>query len=283
MLDVIFKIRGVKMAIKLIAVDLDGTLLSSNNTILAETQRTLRVAVQNGIKVVLATGRPLSGVLNFAKQLGLEGDDQYAIVFNGAVIQTISGHVLMSQELNYQDFNNMLRFQRLSHVNVHFETTKYFVTTDRDLSVQMQINAALTDNIMKVRDRKEIPQDFTFNKVGFTSTEGADQVEKLWNSLPDWAFQIYDIVRSFDSIIELNALGASKGNALMDLASRLKIAQKDVMIFGDQGNDISMFSNPEFMKVAMGNAIGEIKDKADYVTDDNDHNGIAKALKKFVL
>mgnify|MGYP001850646503 FL=1 len=283
MLDVIFKIRGVKMAIKLIAVDLDGTLLSSNNTILPETQRMLRVAVQNGIKVVLATGRPLSGVLNFAKQLGIEGDDQYAIVFNGAVIQTISGRVLMSQELNYQDFNNMLRFQRLSHVNVHFETTKYFITTDRDLSVQMQINAALTDNIMKVRDRKEIPKDFTFNKVGFTSTEGADQVEKLWNSFPDWAFQTYDIVRSFDSIIELNALGASKGNALMDLASRLKIAQKDVMIFGDQGNDLSMFSNPDFMKVAMGNAISEIKDKADYVTDDNDHNGIAKALKKFVL
>ncbi len=271
------------MAIKLIAVDLDGTLLSSNNTILPETQRMLRVAVQNGIKVVLATGRPLSGVLNFAKQLGIEGDDQYAIVFNGAVIQTISGRVLMSQELNYQDFNNMLRFQRLSHVNVHFETTKYFITTDRDLSVQMQINAALTDNIMKVRDRKEIPKDFTFNKVGFTSTEGADQVEKLWNSSPDWAFQTYDIVRSFDSIIELNALGASKGNALMDLASRLKIAQKDVMIFGDQGNDLSMFSNPNFMKVAMGNAISEIKDKADYVTDDNDHNGIAKALKKFVL
>lgn len=69
------------MAIKLIAVDLDGTLLSSNNTILPETQRMLRVAVQNGIKVVLATGRPLSGVLNFAKQLGIEGDDQYAIVF----------------------------------------------------------------------------------------------------------------------------------------------------------------------------------------------------------
>ena len=153
------------MAIKLIAVDLDGTLLSSNNTILPETQRMLRVAVQNGIKVVLATGRPLSGVLNFAKQLGLEGDDQYAIVFNGAVIQTISGRVLMSQELNYQDFNNMLRFQRLSHVNVHFETTKYFITTDRDLSVQMQINAALTDNIMKVRDRKEIPKDFTLTKL----------------------------------------------------------------------------------------------------------------------
>ena len=96
------------MAIKLIAVDLDGTLLSSSNTILPETQRMLRVASENGIKVVLATGRPLSGVLSFAKQLGLSGDDQYAIVFNGAVIQTIAGKVLMSQELNYQDFNNII-------------------------------------------------------------------------------------------------------------------------------------------------------------------------------
>src|SRR5699024_51086 len=136
---------------------------------------------------------------------------------------------------------------------------------------------------MKVRERKEIPQDFTLNQVGCTAWEGSDQVEKLWNNLPSWAFATYDIVRSFDSIIELNALGASKGNALIDLASRLKIDQKEVMIFGDQGNDISMFSNPNFMKIAMGNAIGAIKDKADYVTDDNDHNGIAKALKKFVL
>lgn len=273
----------LKMAIKLIAVDLDDTLLSSSSTILPETQRMLRIATENGIKVVLASGRPLSGVLSYAQQLGLDKDDQYAIVFNGAVVQTIGGRVLMSQELNYQDFNNMLRFQRLSHVNVHFETTKCFVTCDHDLSIQMQINAASTNNIIKVRDRKDIPQDFTFNKVGFTSIEGSDQVEKLWNSLPSWAFDSYDIVRSWDSIIELNALGASKGNALMNLASRLKIAQKDVMVFGDQGNDISMFSNPEFKKIAMGNAISKIKEKSDYVTDDNDHNGIAKALKKFVL
>lgn len=271
------------MAIKIIAVDLDGTLLSSGNVILPETARVLRVAAENGIKIVLATGRPLSGTLPFTRQLGLSGDDQYAIVFNGAVVQSLAGRVLMSQELNYQDFNNMLRFQRLSHVDVHFETTKYFLTCDHDLSVQMQINAALTNNIIKVRDRKDIPQDFTFNKVGFTSVEGDDQVDKLWNNFPSWAFDSYDIVRSFDSIIELNGLGASKGNALMDLASRLKVNQKDVMVFGDQGNDLSMFENPNFKKIAMGNAISDIKERADYVTDDNDHNGIAKAIKKFVL
>ncbi|WP_333635719.1 Cof-type HAD-IIB family hydrolase [Lactobacillus acetotolerans] len=271
------------MAVKLIAVDLDGTLLSSSNTILPETERTLKEASKQGIKVVLATGRPLSGVMSYNKQLGLSGAEQYDIVFNGAVIQNLAGRVLMNQEMNYRDFNAMLRLQRLSHVDVHFETTKCFWTCDRDLSVQMQINAATTNNVMKVRRREEIPQNFTFNKVSFTSTQGDDQINKLWNTIPDWAFDKYDIVRSFSNTIELNAKGASKGNALTELADRLKIDQGKVMVFGDQGNDISMFENPNFKKVAMGNAIEIIKNNADYVTDDNDHNGIAKAVKKFVL
>lgn len=101
--------------------------------------------------------------------------------------------------------------------------------------------------------------------------------------MPYWAFDKYDIVKSLDTCIELNTKGASKGNALMELADRLKIEQTQVMVFGDQGNDISMFENPNFKKMAMGNAISNIKEKADYITDDNNHNGIAKALKKFVL
>lgn len=273
------------MAIKLIAIDLDGTLLTSTNQISSETLRTIRVAHSQGIKIVLASGRPLSGVIQYEEQLGLNGNEnEYAIVFNGAVIQNLAGKVLMSQEMDYRDFNIMLRLQRLSHVNLHFETTKNFWTLDHNISVQMQVNAATTNNCIYVRDRDEIPKDFTFNKVGFTTDkEDSDQIAKLWNSIPDWAFQSYDIVRSLDNVIELNAVGASKGNALMNLADRLKLRQNEVMVFGDQGNDMSMFENPEFKKIAMGNAIEDIKEKADYVTDDNNHNGIAKALKKFII
>src|SRR5699024_12324596 len=90
----------------------------------------------------------------------------------------------------------------------------------------MQINAALTDNEIRVRERKEIPKDFTFNKVGFTSAKDSDQIEKLWNSIPYWAFESYDIVRRLDNCIELNGIGASKGNALMDLSQRLKIRDR---------------------------------------------------------
>lgn len=271
------------MAIKMIAVDLDGTLLNSGKRISSETLRTLQAAHGQGIKIVLASGRPLSGVLPFDEEIGLKGEDEYAVVFNGAVVQDLAGNVMMSQKLDYRDFETLLRFQRLSHVNLHFETTECFYTLDRDLCVQLLISAAMTDNELKVRERRDIPKDFIFNKAVFTCDQNSDQIGKLWASLPDWAFQSYDIVRSLDNCIELNAIGASKGNALMELADRLKISQSNVMVFGDQGNDISMFDNPEFKKIAMGNAIEDIKQRADYVTDDNDHNGIAKALKKFVL
>lgn len=271
------------MAIKLIAIDLDGTLLTSGNQISPETLRTLGQVKNQGIKIVLASGRPLSGVMPYERELNLRGHEQYSIVFNGAVIQDLDGKILMSQEMDYRDFNVMLRLQRLSHVNLHFETTECFWTLDHNLCVQMQINAALTDNELKVRDRKDIPKDFSFNKVGFTCDKNSDQINKLWNSIPYWAFQAYDIVRSLDNCIELNAIGASKGNAVMNLAERLKIRQDEVMVFGDQGNDLSMFQNPDFKKIAMGNAIEKIKKLSDFVTDDNDHNGIAKALKKFII
>ncbi len=271
------------LSIKLIAVDLDGTLLSSNNSILPETQKTLKQAIDSGIQVVLATGRPLSGVMQFNQELGLAGDKQYNIVFNGAVIQNLAGKVLMNQEMNYHDFTNMRRLQRLAHVNLHFETPECFWTCDRELGVNLSVNAAMTKNIIKVRKAEEIPQDFTFNKVGFSETDDVEEVEKLWNNIPEWAFAKYDVVRSFSSNIEINIKDASKGNALINLADRLKIAPSQVMVFGDQGNDISMFLNPSFKKVAMGNAIEMIKDNADYITEDNDHDGIAKALKKFVL
>lgn len=270
------------MAIKILALDLDGTLLTTTNTILSETEKTIKQASSQGIKIVLASGRPLSGIIKYAKQLGLT-DDQYAVVFNGAVVQRLSGEIVINKQLNYQDFHNLHHFQTFSHVNLHFENTKNFVTLDRNLSVTMQKNAALTDNRMQVKDRKDIDKNFTFNKAGYTVDTDIEQMEIFWNRLPDWAFTSYNIVRSWNNIVEVGAIDASKGEALIELASRLGFEQNEVMIFGDQGNDISMFDNPNFKKVAMGNAIDSIKERADYVTDDNNHNGIAKALKKFVL
>ena len=270
-----------KMTIKMLAVDLDGTLLTSHNTIAAETQRMLTLTRKQGLKVVLASGRPLSGILPYAAQLGLEGDQQFATVFNGGVAQSYSGKVLFSHEQNLHDVETMKHLQRLAHVNMHFETTEAFYTFDRIINVQMGINASTTNNEIHVCDLKDLKKDFTYIKCEFTGS--VDEIARFRNRLPDWVFDQYNVVRSAETIVEFNNPAASKGLALAELASRLGFEEDEVMIFGDEGNDISMFSNPNFKKIAMGNAIDEIKNLADYVTDDNNHNGIAKALKKFVL
>ena len=84
-------------------------------------------------------------------------------------------------------------------------------------------------------------------------------------------------------ILEINKHEASKGKGIHQLAQKLGIKDSEVMIFGDQGNDMSMFHNTDFKKIAMGNAIDEIKDKADFVTKTNDEAGIAYAIDKFIF
>ena len=82
---------------------------------------------------------------------------------------------------------------------------------------------------------------------------------------------------------KINKKAASKSNGIHELAQKLGIKDDEVMIFGDQGNDMSMFENFDFKKIAMGNAIEAIKEKADFVTKTNDEAGIAYAINKFVF
>ena len=88
---------------------------------------------------------------------------------------------------------------------------------------------------------------------------------------------------SDETLIEINSKKASKGNALRELAKKLNIKEDEVMIFGDQKNDISMFDIAGFYKVAMGNAVSEIKERANYVTKTNNEDGIAYALRRLVF
>lgn len=270
------------MAIKMLALDLDGTLLTSQRVIDPETAKYLAQVGKTGVKIVLTSGRPLSGVMPFEDELELAGRGNYAIVFNGAVIQALDGHVMMSQNLDYHDFQAMKRLARLADVNTTFETTQGFYTYDRHLGVQQMLDAVFTHNTLDVLEKEAFPQDFTFNKVAFTCPHESEEIAKMWQALPEWVFDRYNVVRSFHHVIEIGPQGTSKGLAVSILAANLGLSENEVAVFGDQGNDLSMFENPNFYKVAMGNAIEAIKAQADYVTTDHDDHGVLKAVRKLV-
>ena len=115
------------MDIKLIAIDIDGTLLNEKNELAQATIDAIKAAAAKGIKVVLCSGRPLSGIRPYLKPLGTEGDEQYAIAFNGSVTETVSGKLISKMGINYEDFLQIEMMSREMGVYFQIETLKEII------------------------------------------------------------------------------------------------------------------------------------------------------------
>lgn len=269
------------MAIKLIAVDLDGTLLTSDHKISKETKEALQKAAKMGISIVPCSGRPFPGVKESLEELELEGDNQYAITFNGALVFNLEGEEIVKDVLNFSDFTYFLQLAKKYQMPFHVELDDHFVTLNRVINIYLSQESWLTKMPIQVKDFDEVSEDFTFVKGMYT---GSHQRIREFLEQIEWEdFKNYNASTSDPTLFELNSKTASKGNALKQLGKKLGLKEDEIMIFGDQSNDLSMFSVPGFKKVAMGNAIEKIKEKADFVTRTNDHDGIAYALEELVF
>ena len=266
------------MAIKLIAVDLDGTLLNSDHKISEETKKALQKAARMGISVVPCSGRPFPGVKQYLEELDLQGDKQFAITFNGALVFNLNGEEIVKDTLSFTDFTYFLEMAKKYKMPFHVELDDHFVTLDRKINIYLSHESWMTQMPIEVKDFDEIPADFTFVKGMFTGSH--KEMEDFLKRVDLADFKSYNASTSDPTLFELNSKTASKGNALKQLGKKLGLREDEIMIFGDQSNDLSMFSVPGFKKVAMGNAIEEVKAKADFVTRTNDHNGIAYALEE---
>ncbi len=98
--------------IKLIALNTDGTLLNSKNKILPSTKVAIRKALDQGIKVVLCSGRPIAGLAHFMKELGIEGSDQYAVTLNGAITRNADGKIMTQDLVNNDLYRKLTKFAK---------------------------------------------------------------------------------------------------------------------------------------------------------------------------
>ncbi len=269
------------MAVKMIGLDLDGTLLKKDQTIGAETFKQLMKAKESGIKLVVVSGRPLSGVDFVLKKLKLSGVDEYAITFNGGIVQNLSGKVMAENVLDYMDYQKMQMIADRFNSRFHYETLNRFYTGDHQLNMSIIHESDLVHMPITIFERGEVDSNLKFLKGMYTGTKAS--IENLYPEVADQLKENYAVSQSGPDMIEVNAQRATKGIALQQLCQKLGFSSKEVMIFGDQKNDCSMFEVSDFYKVAMGNAIDEIKEHADFVTRSNEHNGIAYALKELVL
>lgn len=270
------------MMIKLIAIDLDGTLLKDDKTISAENIRTLQAAKAQGVKVVLCTGRPLNSVLPHLETLGLVEKGDYAVTFNGGLIQcNDTGDILSKVLLSKAEINDI--YQLSQQLNFPLDV----VSSDKVLRVHPQpadnqswyhkLNPLLNFVDIQV---SELAENGEFNKAVCAIAE--DKVTALIPQIPTDYRERYSVVRSGAAIFEFMPKGVTKADGLRRLGELLNIQASEMMALGDEENDLAMI-NYVGLGVVMENGTAELKAVSQYVTGTNEADGVAQAVKKFVL
>ncbi|MFM2480393.1 sugar-phosphatase [Celerinatantimonas sp. YJH-8] len=265
---------------RLIALDIDGTILNSDKQISPRTIAAIQAASQAGVHVVLASGRPLDGILMHLETLGLTSEDQYVVSYNGGLVQRISdGKVLCSQLLHGSDTKKLGRLAQQLGVHTHaFSLSKGLITPQ--VSRYTEHEAFMNDIPWTTFDYESLDDDEPIMKVMLI--DEPDILEDAISKIPERYYQDYTILRSSPFFLEFMNIHTNKGAGVAALADYLSIPSQQVICIGDAGNDHHMIRWAG-LGVAMGNADPQTQALADYVTLSNDQDGVAHVIEKFVL
>ncbi|KRL02394.1 sugar-phosphatase [Liquorilactobacillus capillatus] len=266
----------------MIALDIDDTLVNSEKKLTNSVKHAIKKAKAAEIKVVLCTGRPLSGVVSLLKELDLADlQDQYVVSFGGSLVQTTSGTVISATPLSYDSYLDLECLARKKQLHFHAISNDRIYTANRDIGEYTIHESSLVSLNVSYRTPDEM------RGVKIIKAMFIDQPEILEGALKDYTgfAKLEDRVtftRSTPYFYEANAKGISKASALQQLCQKLSLTADNVMAIGDGGNDLSMIKFAG-LGVAMKNAIPELKKVAQAITADNNHSGVAAAIEKYVL
>ncbi|WP_102398901.1 sugar-phosphatase [Haloimpatiens massiliensis] len=264
---------------KLLAIDLDGTLLKNDKTISKVTYEAIQRARQKGVKVVLATGRPIKGIGRYIEKLDLLDEDDCSVAFNGAAVQlNKTGKLIYEQNMKIEDIKYLYKLSRELGVNIHALTPNECITPK--ISEYSLLEAEINKIPLKVVDFDSLDSDTNIVKIMMIDKE--EILSKAVEQLPDEVYEKYSVLRSEPYFLEFLNKEVNKGQGVKRLAERFGIKREEVICIGDAGNDIHMI---EFagLGVAMENAMIEVKRRANYITLTNEENGVAHVIEKFIL
>lgn len=280
----------MKRNIRLIAFDMDGTVLDDHKKILPETKEILERAARQGIILLPATGRPFCGL---SEEIHHLDGVKYAMTCNGAgIYETDSGVCIYEESMELDEFLPMLR--RLDALEVAADPflkgeavmneEKWPLVKQMHLTPELErymrtSRKMVADLPSYLRMRGDAVEKLTINFVIEQDGTRRDY-DKVLSVLADYP-EYHAVPGGMDNI-EVTKKGISKGSGLCWLGQHLGIATEEMIAFGDSGNDLEMLQTAG-IGVAMGNAEREAKEIADYVTGTNNENGIMKALQKFCL
>jgi len=267
------------MTYKMIVLDLDDTLLTSDLTISVRTKDALLAAQAKGVRVVLASGRPTGAMKRFALELELETHGGFLISFNGAVITECAGM--------HQHFRKSL--SRAHMREIHDHARKHGVSIlgyhqDRIITPQenpyTEVESTLTG--LSVDQVDDFPDRITEESIKVIVVDEPERLKVVAEAMRPHVEGRVNMVFSKPFFLEFTDLGIDKRHSLALLCEKLEILPSEVIAMGDGDNDKGMLEFAGFA-VAMENARDSVKAIADHVTTHHDADGVGLAVEKFVL
>ncbi len=272
--------------IKLICLDLDGTTLKDVSNISKRNKDMIKKIHEQGVKIALASGRILSHCLYFSELMEVPA---YIIGNNGTyVYDSKNKKDIYSSFLGVDNLLKIHNFVKGKSFNVHYSTTDT-IYTNMNLSVyhneEEKGKYAMKEIVIPGgKDDTQWQSVFENNSnqilKAVISSEYEHQIEELIKTISPK--DLFEVEYSWENTIEILKKGEGKGTGLKNLKKYLDLKTEDVMCIGDSGNDISMFKESGY-KVAMGNAISQLKSMADFVTLNVNEDGVAHAIEKILL
>ena len=269
------------MKYKLLVLDVDGTLLDSENNISKRTLTALLKVQQMGMRVVLASGRPTYGLLPVAKALELGNYGGFILSYNGGqIIDARNGELLFERRINPEMLPYLEKKSRKNGFSI-FTYHEDTLVTDSPENEHIRREAELNGLKIVAETEFSIAVDFAPCKCMIVSgdEEALVGLEEYWRKRLSGAL---DVFRSEPYFLEVVPCSIDKSHTLGALLEKLGISSEEVIAIGDGVCDVSMIQSAG-LGIAMGNAPDSVKICADRITASNDEDGVAEAVEKAVL
>ncbi|WP_027107534.1 Cof-type HAD-IIB family hydrolase [Lacticigenium naphthae] len=264
--------------IKLVALDLDGTLLNEKKIVSEKNKKAIGMLKEKGIHVILCTGRPLLGMKHLLEELDLNNPGNYAITYNGGLVQeTHTGGTIYSKSFQFEEVEDIYQMSQTIGVPCNFiDLEKVYEPS------YPEGRPSMYPEIMNILPFEKIngknTPDAEINKIVFCTPQY--HLDNAIEKIPQSYFEKYTLMKSRPILLEVLPKDVDKGNGIAKLVEILGIQQSEVMAIGDQENDLAMIEYAG-IGVAMGNAIDSVKRAAQYITEDYQNDGVAVAINKF--
>lgn len=286
---------------KLVAIDLDGTMLNSYGMVTENTKKAIKDTINKGTEVIIASGRPIDSIKTIAKEIGSEN---YFIAGNGALIYDIKkDEIIYEKFMNKQKVLEIIKICEENSIAYNIYTEKTIIAKGLKYNVlyyykeNLKKEESKKTNITIVEDVYEYIKNLENEK--FLKITVCDETKSVFNSIIRKLrtvedIDVLDVLHMSRKMIkqgtedvpieyyytEISLKDVDKWNAIEYLAEKMNISRDEIIAIGDNINDKEMIENAK-VGIAMGQSTPVITEIADFVTSNNNEDGVARALEKY--